>query len=151
MQVGVTCYLVGWYRINIVVWINTYSIFLTTLEAPEILAACEETETNEVATTASFEIELTTPLVEDVVEVDRLCEVYSVGTILQLLDILQRTLLVAETIESLSTCEVDFAKTEEWNVCITEVVSMSGSTVGTHVRPFHDRESVEEVLDSLVW
>ena len=73
MQVGVTCYLVGWYRINIVVRINTYSIFLTTLEAPEILAACEETETNEVATTASFEIELTAPLVEDVIEIERLC------------------------------------------------------------------------------
>ena len=59
-------------RIDSEVWVNTTSIFSTTLEAPQILAACVEAEAVQVATTASFHIELFAPLVDQCLCIYRL-------------------------------------------------------------------------------
>ena len=138
-------------RVDVVVRVHTHSVRLSALEAPQILAAGVEVEAHEVAAASSFEIELATPFVEYSVEINRFSHVLSVGTFLQFLYILQCILFIAKSIESLCTSKINLAKAEQRNIRITEVVAVNGTTVRAYVRPFHDRESVEEVLNLLVW
>ena len=91
-HVRITCNVGNRDRIYVELRLDTDTSCYTSLEVPKILGTREETKADQIRTTATFYVELTTPLVNQSLFIDSSRNLLAISTLLDSLDICESML-----------------------------------------------------------